>query len=247
MEGGGALVYDIAICDDDGAFAAAFQEQLTRTLDARGAAYNIAVFSAPDELRRAIACGNRFGLLFLDVLFAERERGLDLAASLRRAGSGVDIVFMSASPDFAAASFDVSPLHYLVKPIRNDKLNAALDRFLAKNAPYFLRLRTHRGYIQVSLNEVTFFEIYSREIVVHKTNGAKESCVGSLTEVEDSLPAQLFVRPHRSYLVNLDHIAEIVRYQIRVSTGEAIPVSQKLYAQIQQAIIRHADRRTAAF
>ena len=71
--------------------------------------------------------------------------------------------------------------------------------------------------------------------------------MGTLKELENRLPANTFVRPHRSYLVNLDQISEIARYMIRVSTGETVPVSQKLYPQVQQAIIRHADQRTVQF
>lgn len=178
------------------------------------------------------------------MLFGDVQRGIDLANALRGAGCDADIIFMSVTPDFAAASFDAAPLHYLLKPVADDKLDAALARFLDKNAPYLLRFDTNRRYLQVHLQEVTFFEIFAREIVIHKADGTKETCVGTLKELEDRLPAHTFVRPHRSYLVNLDHISEIVRYRMRVSSGESIPVSQKLYAQVQRAIIDHADRRT---
>ena len=237
-------MFDIAICDDDAVFAAAFEKQLSRALDAREVPYRIASFSDPDALLCSVESGDRYGLLFLDVLFAQAERGIGLAAALRETGCDADIIFISTSPDFAVASFDVAPLHYLVKPIADERLNMALARFLDKNMPYLLRFRTNRGYVQIYLEEVTFFEIYSREIVIHKINGTKETCVGTLKELEDRLPAHTFVRPHRSYLVNLDRICEIVRYQIRVSTGDTVPVSKKLYSQVQKAIIDHADRQT---
>lgn len=244
--GEGAL-YNIAVCDDDRAFAEAFRERLIAALGRRDAECAVTLFSDPDELSRSVEEGAWYQLLFLDVMFSDTEQGLRLAASLRRAGCGADIVFMSSSPDFAADSFDVSPLHYLVKPIAEEKLETALERFLEKNTPTMVRLRSSRGYVQIHLEEVTFFEIYSREIVVHKADRTSEICVGTLKELEDRLPAHTFVRPHRSYLVNLDRIVEIVRYHLRVSTGETIPVSKKLYGAVQQAIVDHADRRAAAF
>ena len=230
-------MFDIAVCDDDAVFAAAFEKQLSRAMDARDVPYRIASFSDPDALLHSVESGDRYELLFLDVLFAQAERGIGLAAALRETGCDADIIFISTSPEFAVASFDVAPLHYLVKPvttkgvveaflvkpIADEKLNTALARFLDKNMPYLLRFRTNRGYVQIYLEEVTFFEIYSREIVIHKINGTKETCVGTLKELEDRLPAHTFVRPHRSYLVNLDRICEIVRYQIRVSTGVRSP------------------------
>lgn len=237
-------MYEIAICDDDAAFAAAFERQLARALERKGAAFHITVYSDPAALQRDVGDGSRYGLLFLDVIFAERERGLRLAAALRQTGCTADIVFMSSEPGFAVDSFDAAPLYYLVKPVSEEKLDAALTRFLDKNALYLLRFDTGRGCLQIPLAEVVFFEIFVRQIVVHKQNGEKETCVGTLKELEDRLPARTFVRPHRSYLVSLDHITEIARYQIRVSTGETIPVSQKLYAQVQQAIVSHASQQT---
>ena len=151
---------------------------------------------------------------------------------------------MSSTPDFAAASFDVAPLHYLVKPVSEEKLSSALDRFLDKSAPCLFHFATTRRHLQVPLTEIVYFEIFLRDIVIHKANGTKETCVGTLKELESRLPAHTFVRPHRSYLVNLDQISEIARYMIRVSTGETVPVSQKLFAQVQQAIISHANQRT---
>ena len=237
-------MYEIAVCDDDAAFAASFQAQLTRTLESMGAEARITVYPEPAGLRDAIESGVRYHLLFLDVLFAETEQGLRLASALRSIGCGADVVFMSTSPDYAAASFDAAPLHYLVKPVAEEKLRTALARFLDKNAPSLFHFDTARRHLQIPLSEITYFEIFLREIVIHKTNGEKMTCAGTLKEIEDHLPPHLFVRPHRSYLVNLDHISEISRYQIRLTTGEAIPVSRKLYAQVQQAIIDHADRLT---
>ena len=237
-------MYDIAVCDDDRVFADTFQQQLTRALETRGITGRITSFSDPDALRQAIEGGAQFDLLFLDVLFDTAQRGISLASALRDAGCRADVVFMSSAPEFAVDSFDAAPLHYLVKPVPEEKLHAALDRFLDKNTPALLRLDTYRGYLQIPLAEVTFFEIFAREIVIHKTDGQKETCVGTLKGLEKRLPAHMFVCPHRSYLVNLAHISEIVRYQIRISTGERIPVSQKLYMRVQQALIDYADRRT---
>ena len=189
-----------------------------------------------------------------DAAFVERfrlqlTRALDsrtirLAATLRNSGYEHDIIFMSTTDDFAVASFDVAPLYYLLKPVDQEKLDTALDRFLDRNTAHTLRLNTARGVLLVRLADVAFFEIYAHEIVIHKTDRAKDSCVGTLKQLEALLPPQGFIRPHRSYLVNLDHVHKIVRYQIFLSSGEVVPVSKNLYQQVQQAFIDHADRRS---
>ena len=121
-------MYDIAICDDDAAFTASFQEQLSRALADKGAQCAISVYSSPEALRQAVESGRQYRLLFLDGLFAETQQGIALAGALRRQGCDADIVFVSTCPDYAVASFDTAPLYYLVKPVQEEKLSAALSR-----------------------------------------------------------------------------------------------------------------------
>lgn len=237
-------LYEIALCDDSTDFAAVFAQRVEAAFAARSSAARVTVFDAPEALETAIREGSRFDLLFLDVIFAGTQRGLALAGLLRAQGCDADIIFISVSPNFAVASFDAAPLHYLLKPVADDRLNAAVARFLAKNEPYLLRFETNHGCLQLPLAQVTFFEIYTREIIIHMADGGRETSMGTLKELETRLPADTFVRPHRSYLVNLDYIAKISRYQIRLSTGDLVPVSKRLYNDMQSAIINHADRRS---
>ena len=142
------------------------------------------------------------------------------------------------------ASYDYAPLHYLTKPIDQDRLTMALSRFLDKYTPRSLHFTTARGDLYVQIRDIAYFEIYGHQIVIHKTDGARELCTGTLKEIEHILPTLTFIRPHRSYLVSLDKFAEIVRYQIRLSTGDIIPVSRSLYQQTQRSIIEYADRNS---
>lgn len=236
----------IAICDDDSAFAEVFQRQLSAALAARAAEARLAVFSDPGRLLAAVEGGQEYDLLFLDIVFSRSEEGLRLAAALRQRRCPAEIVFISVSPDYAVASYDVEALYYLTKPVEEAKLAAALDRFLTKRRPASLRFISSQGSFTVALADILYFEIYSHRIIIHKVDGENESCVGTLKELEGRLPANTFVRPHRSYLVNLDHIYKITRGQIHLSSGDAIPVSRDLYQSVQKAFIDRAGRRDPA-
>lgn len=239
-------MYEIAVCDDDAVFTQSFLTQLRQALTARGAAAHLTVYADTQALLRDVRQGRQFDLLFLDVVFSQREQGLRLAEALRQCRCAADMVFISSSPEYAAASFDVQPLHYLVKPVRQEKLDAALDRFLSRHAAKYLRLKTARGMLQVDLAEVLYFEIYAHEIVISLTGGGRQTCVGTLKQLQELLPSHAFVRPHRSYIVNLEHVSEIVCYQIRMRSGDTVPVSKNLYQQVQRAFIAYAGQRGLA-
>ncbi len=232
-------MYSIAICDDDGDFLRSFGERISAALESRNLAFRLSSFRTPSSLLRAAEAGERFDLAFLDVMFGKAE-GLRLAEIIRRQKWETDIVFVTNSPEFAVASYDTAPLHYLIKPVTQEKLDAALERFLRRHAPDLIHFSTSRGTLQMRVSDILYFEIYGHEIVIHKTDGGRESCTGTLKELETALPSMRFVRPHRSYLVNLEHVAKIVRYQIFLTGNASVPVSKKLYQKTQDAFIEYA-------
>lgn len=239
-------MYEIAVCDDDAAFAADLERQISRAMERRAQPFRLTVFPDPAALLQSIESGRKYDLLFLDIVFARSEQGIRFAGYLRDRRYGAAVVFMSANRDYAADSYDVPALHYLVKPVDQARLETALDRFLDQAQPVSLRFSSPRGTFCVFLPDILYFEIYSHEIVIHKTDGTSETCLGTLKELENHLPPLTFVRPHRSYLVNMDHIVKIVRYQIQLSSGDDIPVSKKLYQQVQAAFIDWADKQSPA-
>lgn len=239
----GIAMYEIAICDDDAVFLDRFRRQLTAALERRDVPARLTAFSGPSALLKAIEDDQKFDLLFLDVVYARSEQGIRLAGLLKKREYPADIIFMSTNPEYAVASYDVEAIHYLVKPVEDGRLDAALDRFLSRNRADRVSFVTPHGSFYLHLADILYFEIYSHEILIHMADGSSESYVGTLKELEGRLPAHMFVRPHRSYLVNLDYITKIVRHQIFLTSGASVPVSKGLYQQVQRAFIDRAGRR----
>ncbi len=235
-------MYEIAICDDDAAFAAGFRTMLTRALERRGCPFHMSMFSDLPSLMASIEGGCRYALLFLDVVFDQTQQGIRFAVRLREMKVDAAVIFLSADPDYALDSYDAAALYYLKKPVDPAKLDAALDRYFQHAGPRTLLFPTSGGQLRLRQDDILYFEIYSHVITIHMAGGGVENSVGTLRDLEASLPPQSFVRPHRSYLVNLGHIASITRYRMRLSSGDEIPISKKLYQQIQNAFIDYADR-----
>ncbi len=240
------MIYEIAICDDDKEFLSSFRPMLEAALNARGTAYRLTLFNDPSALMREMEQGKKFDLLFLDIYY-DSEKGIRFAKALREKNDQTDIIFMTALTDYAVESYDAAPLHYLLKPIDPEKLDIALSRFLEKNSPQKLHFMTAKGHLCVPVSNIVFIEIYGHEIIIHLANGTKETCIGTLKGLEPLLPEFTFVRPHRSYLVNLGHIEEITRYQIRLSSDDLVPVSKNLYNNILSSFINYANQSSISF
>ena len=221
-------MYRIALCDDDREFCSSFENRLKDILDKRMVEYAVFVFCDTPSFLRALNNGERYDLVFLDVLIAD-QNGIDFARSLRARGYDFDIIFVTTSKDYAVDSFDVDSLYYLVKPVATDKLKSSLERFLKKKNAGSIRLDTPEGYLNIRLADIVYIEINNHTISIHKADGGTETFRGTLEDMETRLPLSMFLRPHRGYLVNYEYINGFSRNGIKLTRDTVIPVSRKRY------------------
>lgn len=236
-------MYNFAICDDDATFSAALQKLLSEFSAARNLDCRLTLFSDTRSLLDAVEKGKHYDLIFLDILF-QSENGIDFAKLIRNQSWNTDIIFVTSNPEYALDGYEAAPLHFLVKPLQPEKLTDALERFLKKHDSPVISLSKPGGLLQLSMADILYFEIYGHDIIVHTKNGLREHCTGTLKEIENRLPAMTFVRPHRSYLIKIEEISEISRYQIRLSSGAMIPISKNLYNSVQSILIEFASKKS---
>ena len=119
-----------AICDDEAAYSAKAKVLLDKVLDEKGIAHRTDCFTSTEELQAAMRrC--EYSLLLLDIVM-DKQTGLEFASELRRAGSRVNIVFMTSSAEYALEAYEVYPLTYLTKPVDPIKLRRAVQMCLEK-------------------------------------------------------------------------------------------------------------------
>lgn len=124
-------MYRIAVCEDDPRTAEQNKAAACRTLDQRGRVrgrdYDVDVFHAAAPLmERLNADANAYQLLLLDIQL-EGDNGVDLARFLRERRVNASIIYITDHPGFALDSFPTYPLEYLLKPVDEARLAAALD------------------------------------------------------------------------------------------------------------------------
>ncbi len=153
-------------------------------------------------------------LLFLDIQMPDLN-GMELAHMLPE---GTRVIFTTAFKEYAFESYEVSALDFLLKPIRYNKFIAAVEK--AKEwfspstliPPRTIFLKVDGEYRQVSLDKILYVSGL-KDYVIFYLEGERKPLVTHLTmkSVEDMLPAQQFMRVHRSYIVALDKIRSVDR------------------------------------
>lgn len=177
--------------------------------------------------------------------------GLSVARSLR--GSSLPLViYVTAFDQHALEAFETGAIDYLLKPVRKERLSAALDkarRLLAGIAPKpmaSLEAAPRRivGRLGADLHLIDPEDVIAfraeDDTVLILTLKHKYYCDHSLRQLEQKLPTPRFRRIHRSTIINTDHIRRISpltskRFLLQLSGGLEAVVSKRMAGTIREA------------
>ncbi len=194
--------------------------------------------------------------LFLDINMPDLN-GLELVRSLARPPL---VVFTTAYSEYAIEGYKADAVDYLLKPYGlADLLRAAnhvrerwkqLHALPAEpasdavqstsSADDFIFLKSDYKVVRVCISEIVYVKGMSEYLRIYTTSQPKPIIVLlSMKRIEDRLAPPLpFMRVHRSYLINLNHIRELNRSAIVLDTGDEIPVGDTYRAAVNEFVSR---------
>ncbi|MGZ5243380.1 MAG: LytR/AlgR family response regulator transcription factor [Bacteroidia bacterium] len=173
---------------------------------------------------------------YVQLLLADMEMpggtGIDFVRSLP---SPPEIIFITAHRDYAVESYELQAIDYLVKPINHARFNNAICRALTqmeinlhadseKNSlPIHIRddhffIRSDSQFVRIKFADIYYIEALKDFVKIHTTARSYIALV-NLKHIEAALPFGLFLRTHRSYLVNRSHIIAIDTETVQTATA----------------------------
>ena len=118
---------NIAICDDEQNQIQYVKGIVSEWAEANGHMPFFAEFPSAEAFLFDYAENQNYDILLLDIEMTNMN-GIDLAKKVREENDRVQIVFITGYPDFMSEGFEVAALHYLMKPVKREKLFSVLDR-----------------------------------------------------------------------------------------------------------------------
>jgi two-component system response regulator AlgR len=196
-------------------------------------------------------------VLLLDIRMPGRN-GLQLASALRELAAPPAVVFVSAHADHALAAFDLDAVDYLTKPVRRERLQAALQRVQQRlravpaDAPGPVLVVHDRGRVlRLPVAEVLYLKAELKYVTL-RTAGHSYVLDDALSDLEQRLGAR-FVRVHRNALVARHAVRALERrsddgadegWVVRVApSDEWLAVSRRQLAAVREALADGASGR----
>lgn len=229
------MKYKIAICDDSDVDREYVLNMVDRWAVKNGYFVHTNTFISAENFLFHYTEENDYDILLLDIEMGVMD-GVTMAKQLRESNDTIQIIFVTGYSDYISEGYEVAALHYLMKPVKEEKLYSVLDRAvdkLSKNEKV-LYFEVGGEMVRIPIYQIRYADVMGNYVTIHgQTNVTVKMTLGELEKQLD----QRFYRAGRSVIVNLSQISRVTKTEIRLIDGTAIPLPRGAYDGINRAII----------
>ena len=171
------------------------------------------------------------------------------------------VIFTTAYDQYAIKAFEKNAVDYLLKPIDEIRFREAIDRFAesgpgksediqnllselsSKTSSYTPAIFVQKSekYFKINVEDIMYVEASGDYTVISANNEQYVSSKG-ITRLEEKLDSNLFIRIHRSTIVNQEHLAQIEKHFnggmiAKMKNGKTFPISRSYVKKIKERIL----------
>ena len=225
----------IAICDDCDADRSYMAVLTRRWAEERKRAIELTQFVSAENFLFHYAEMKDYDILLLDIEMGAMD-GVTMAKKLRQENDTVQIVFITGYSDYISEGYEVAALHYLMKPVKDEKLFSVLDRAVEKLSKNEKVLHFEIGgeMVRVPVYQIRYADVFGNYVTIHAADDLRIKM--TLGELEKELDDRFF-RVSRSVVVNLTQISRVTKTEIKLYDGASLPLPRGAYESVNRAII----------
>ncbi|MDO4281253.1 MAG: LytTR family DNA-binding domain-containing protein [Peptococcaceae bacterium] len=225
---------NIAICDDNEALFSRIEEVIEEHL---GVDVVCDFYSESADFLAHFRDGQRYDAYLLDICMPGSS-GMALAAEIRQSDQQAILIFVSGYENYGCECIDYAPLCFIKKKNFEKDLAKAMVMISKKLADKAQRIAFKKGRrtILLAYDEIHYIQGKRNNYSVFTKDGEYDF-YGTLSQLEKTLPENIFARINKSNIVNVFHIREIAPQSIKVDGCDfSIPVNEKGWEKINRII-----------
>ena len=229
----------IAVCEDDQRDMNSLMDIITES----GVPAKVYAYADVNGLLSMFAPGF-FQLIFLDIYFDNGcgVDGMDAALKIREADPDVWLAFITVSTDHTALGYKVDAKRYFNKPPENDEvvslLKKAEEHFAGLNDEISVTIDRKRRSLR--MRDIQYIEACNKKCIIHIGSEiiAANATIDGLSK---QLTAPVFLRCHRSYIVNMDFVQSVGR-DFTMTSGDIVYIGHLQQWQVRSDYRKHLLR-----
>lgn len=181
---------------------------------------------------------NKTDILFLDIQMDDIN-GIQLLKSVKDLPS---VILTTAYDQYAIEGYSLEVSDYLLKPISFERFIKAVDRIYGKyvtqpgreennTGDNYIFVKADGKLIRINWEEILYIEGQRDYLKFHLTNNRRIMTLLNFRSIEEQLPAELFIRIHKSYIISALKIDSIGKVSVRIGERE-IPIGESYKASL---------------
>lgn len=221
----------VAICEDERYILEELRKKVEKYINRKSLDASIKTFMSGEELLKA---KKKFDIILLDLMLP----GIDGLEVARQISCRSRIIFVTSYREYAVEAFDANAVHYLVKPVTEERLFSALDRAVNQTEQMDNQSLTlmKSGKTQVIfIRDILYCEVFNHQVRIHTVHGTYDY-FGTLDMLETKLDERFF-RCHRSFVVNMSCVAGQEKGVAILTNGERIFISRRKQTDFIQRLL----------
>ena len=229
------------ICDDEKSTCSELEEIILKYAKEKRVPLVTEVFYSGDILLDYLK-REKINILFLDIELPGKD-GVMVGKYIREVleEENIFLVYISSKENYALQLFQNRPFDFLVKPIEQAKIYHVLDnicRISGKNSAEF-KFQVQNSTYCILYKDILYFQSDGRKINIVMKKEVR-TFYGKLNEIEEKLPENLFLRIHKSYLVNKSYVKGFTYESVKMLNGDVLNISKINRADVRRKILESA-------
>lgn len=232
----------VAICDDDHLFITELKEKIVTYSIQRNKDIQICEFLSLDSPDLS---PSDFDVIFLDIRFEGKKRGIEWAKQLRMGGINTLIVICSSLQNQLIHGYEAEPIRFLLKPVSKSDVFNTLDACYSKLDFQEKRISVKSNFadIFVPVSKILYIESLSRQRNIVLSTGISIHTYETLQKLYSKLDPEKFKFTHKCYVVQLSQVEKIEQNRIHLTNGKQIPLARNFSVDFKKGIMQFMEAR----
>ena len=229
---------EIAICDDQPQAVDSIQDSLKNYFSKKQKNYHVVAFFLPSALFSYMS-EHPVHIVFMDLEFCRKEEdGIAWSKKIHETFPDALVLILTAFESRYKEGYVARAYRFMTKPLIlqefEENMDNCLDELVSLKTIDIVRQNLT---FSIMLKDILYLEAYAGGVAIYTCNNTFY-CDESLLHWEHQLPASLFFRCHKKYLVSLSHVEKLENHFVLLDNKEKLPVSRRKWTAFQTCFIK---------